>query len=89
MLRIKVPGTVHARLGAQAETVLNEAKFAGNDLTGVMEADIGTPDANRRPYHLHLGLKHRGESTCGAVGVMSLLTTRSSVRTYRVELKEG
>src|SRR5262249_172345 len=89
MLRFKEPGDVHVRLGEQLETLLNEAKFAGDELTGVFQGDIGTSDANRRPYHLHLDLKLREGSLCGAVIVISLPTSRGGAMAYWVELKKG
>src|SRR5258708_8522136 len=64
MIRVKEPGDIHARLGAQLETLLSEAKFEGGTLTGVIQGDIGTPDANRRPYQLHLDLRLREGSLC-------------------------
>jgi hypothetical protein len=89
MLRFKGPGDVHVRLGEQLETLLNEAKLAGDELTGVFQGDIGTSDANRRPYHLHLDLKLGEGSLCGAVVVISLPTSRGGAMAYWVELKKG
>lgn len=45
---------------------LNEGR-----LTGRMVGDIGTPDANRRPYHLHLDLRLREAVLDGALIALS------------------
>ncbi|MBI3697492.1 MAG: beta-lactamase family protein [Acidobacteria bacterium] len=42
-------GDVHARLGQQLATLLNDARFEDGYLTGRLAGDIGTEDANRRP----------------------------------------
>jgi hypothetical protein len=88
MLRFKEPGDEHVRLGEQLETLLNEAKFEGEVLTGTIQGDIGTSDAKRRPYHLHLDLKLREGSLCGAAVVISLPTSRGGAMAYWVELKK-
>jgi hypothetical protein len=41
-----------------------------------MIGDIGTEDANRRPYHLHLDLLWRGEVLNGAVTAISVSEKR-------------
>jgi CubicO group peptidase (beta-lactamase class C family) len=89
MVQFKEAGDVHVRLGEQLETLLNKAKFEGDQLTGVMQGDIGTSDANRRPYHLHLDLKLREGSLSGAVVVISLPNSRGGAMAYWVELKKG
>src|SRR5262249_49753124 len=75
LLRVRDSGDIHVRLGDQLVTLLNEARFDGGVLTGRFQGDIGTPDANRRPYHLHLDLTLRGGRLCGAVAVISLPTS--------------
>lgn len=68
----KESGDVHARLGEQLKTLLNDANFKDGYLEGRMMGDIGTEDANRRPYHLHVTLKLRENMLNGAVTAISL-----------------
>lgn len=64
-------GARHARLRAQLTTLVNIVEFTGGNLAGEMLDDIGTEDANRRPYHLHLGVRLRGNALNGAVRALS------------------
>lgn len=70
-LRFREDGDVHVRLGDQLKTLLTDGRFEDGTLTGCFAGDIGTEDANRRPYHLHLDLRLRGEVLNGAVIVKS------------------
>jgi CubicO group peptidase (beta-lactamase class C family) len=88
VLRVRESGDVRAQLGGQPETVVTEAKSAGDVLTGVMAGDVGTADAGRRPYRLHLDLKLRAGSLCGAVVVISLPTSRGGSMAYWTALKK-
>src|SRR5262249_28562975 len=45
-------GDVHAQLGDQLKTLVNDARFSEGQFKGKMTGDIGTTEANRRPYHL-------------------------------------
>ena len=65
-------GDIHARLGDQLEILVNDARFEKGNLTGLMVGDIGTEDANRRPYHLHLNLSLRKKTLNGALTAISL-----------------
>jgi CubicO group peptidase (beta-lactamase class C family) len=87
MIRVKDPEDIHVRLGEQPEVVLNDAKYEGGILTGVMQGDVGTPDARRRPYRLHLELTRRGGALCGSAAVISLPTSRGGAMEYWTELK--
>jgi hypothetical protein len=87
MIRVKDPEDIHVRLGEQPEALLNEAKFGGGVLTGVMQGDVGTPDARRRPYRVHLELRLRDGSLSGSAAVISLPTSRGGAMEYWVELK--
>jgi CubicO group peptidase (beta-lactamase class C family) len=71
-LWFKESGDVHAQLGTQLKTLLNDVQLENDQLTGRMLGDIGTEDANRRPYLLHVDLKRRGEVLNGAVIAISL-----------------
>jgi hypothetical protein len=66
-------GDLHARLGDQLWTLVNEIEFQDDHLGGQMIGDIGTEDANRRPYRLHLDLKRRGQILNGAIIAISHL----------------
>ena len=82
-------GDIHARLGDQLETLLNEASFRNGTLTGRMMGDIGTEDANRRPYTLRLLFKLRGETLNGAVTAFSTPGKRAgNALSYWAELKK-
>ena len=60
-------GDIHAQLGTQLRTLVNDARFVDGCLTGKMMGDIGTPDASRRPHLLHLDLRLRGDTLNGAL----------------------
>ncbi len=81
-------GDVHARLGDQMETLLNDARFEDGWLTGRMMGDIGTEDANRRSCTLHATLKLRGQALNGAVTAISQ-GPRGNALSHWVELKKG
>jgi hypothetical protein len=54
-----------------------------------MMGDIGTEDANRRPYHLHVSLKLREHALNGAMIAMSLPGQRmGNALSHWVELKK-
>lgn len=59
-LSFKESGDVHAQLGTQLKTLVNDAQFKEGYFTGKMMGDIDTRDANRYPHHLHLELTLRG-----------------------------
>jgi CubicO group peptidase (beta-lactamase class C family) len=73
---ISASGDVHARLGSQLETLLNNARFSdivevpGSDrgqLTGRMSGDLGTDDLKGSRYDLAFYLTLEGELLYGAV----------------------
>lgn len=66
-LRIKSTGDVHVQLGSQLTALVNEVKLRDGELKGIFIGDIGTEDANRRSYRLHLDLKLRGTTLNGCV----------------------
>ena len=66
-LSFKPYDDVHIQLGAQLKTLLSDVKFRDGRLKGYFAGDIGTEDANRNPYRLHLDLKLRGQTLNGAV----------------------
>ncbi len=71
-LDFQADGDVHAQLGSQLVTLLNRADFQNGVLTGVMSGDLGTEDANRTRYLLHLSLTLRGERLTGGITALSL-----------------
>ena len=71
-LNFRASGDVHAKLGGQLWTLLNDVDFSAGWLRGRMVSDIGTEDANRRAYHLHLTLKRREDALNGAMTAISL-----------------
>ena len=71
-ISIKDSGDVHVKLGDQLTTLLNDTRFEAGYVKGRMAGDIGTEDANRRPYHLHVELKHRDTVLNGSVIAISL-----------------
>ncbi len=88
-LRIFASGDVHAKIGNQLETLLSGAVWSENELRGAMTGDIGTADANRRPYTLSLALKLRGETLSGPASAISLPGLRAgNALTQWVELKK-
>ena len=68
----KESGDVHVKMGDQLKTLLNDVTFEDGYLRGRMMGDIGTEDANRRPYHLHVTLKLRDAILNGAMTALSL-----------------
>ncbi len=82
-------GDIHVRLDNQLIALVNQPKFESGALRGVFVGNIGTPDANRRPYHLHLDLKLRGEVLNGALCAISLPGPRAgNALSYWVEVRK-
>lgn len=71
-LWVQPDGDVKLRLANELVTILNGSALRDGMLTGEFAGDIGTEDANRRPYHLHLRAKLRGEMLNGAVTAISV-----------------
>jgi len=65
-LSIKDNGDVHAKLGEQLTTLLNDASFDDGYLKRRIASDIGTEDVNRLPYHLYVELRHRDKVLNGS-----------------------
>jgi CubicO group peptidase (beta-lactamase class C family) len=85
----KESADVHVQLGDQLKTLLNDVSFKDDYLGGRMMGDIGTEDANRRPYHLHVALKLRGQVLNGAITAISLPGPRlGNALSHWVELKK-
>lgn len=69
-LWFKESGDVHAQLGTQLKTLVNQASFKEQVFEGKMLGDLGTSDASRYPHYLYLDLKLREEAFTGAVIVL-------------------
>jgi hypothetical protein len=72
VLVIRGTGEAYIQLGGQPWTVLNGAELSDGYLKGMFAGDIGTEDANRRPYTLRLEVKLRGETLNGSLIAQSL-----------------
>jgi hypothetical protein len=89
-LAFKESGDVHAQLGEQLKTLLNDVKLEDGQLTGKMMGDIAMEDANCRPYQLHADLKLRGEVLNGSLIAISLPAPRSGYAlSHWTELKKA
>jgi CubicO group peptidase (beta-lactamase class C family) len=88
VLRVEPTGAIYLRLADQPWTVLNDPGYSDGTLTGFFDGDIGTPDANRRPYHLRLEVKLRGNVLNGSLIAQSLPANRiGNALTSWIELK--
>jgi CubicO group peptidase (beta-lactamase class C family) len=80
---------ITARLGDQLWTLVNEPSFEDGYLRGRMMGDIGTEDANRRPYDLHLEVKLQGNVLHGSLVAISRRANRvGNALTHWVEVKK-
>lgn len=84
----KPDGDVQVRLAGQLKTLLNQSSLQRDVLTGEVAGDIGTDDANRRPYHLQVRLKLEQETMHGSVTAISLPGSRAgNALSYWLELQ--
>jgi hypothetical protein len=89
-LIVQESGDVHVRLAGGLWTLLNEPRFENGFLLGVFAGDIATADANRRPYHLHLNVRPRGEALNGSLTAISLPAPRlGNALSYWVDLRKA
>ena len=70
-LRIRKDGDVHARIGDGLWTLVNEARWENDALRGKMMGDIGTDDAAKCQYLLHLTLKWAGKKLAGSISAIT------------------
>lgn len=66
-------GDVHAQVGSQLKSLVNDVRFQEDSLTGQMLSTLDTEDAVRRPHLLQLDLKLRGRVLNGAVYALTIL----------------
>jgi hypothetical protein len=85
---IRASGEVYVRLGVRPWTVLDQAKFSDGVLKGIFVGDVGTVDANRRPYNLRLEVKKRDEVLNGSLIALSLPGNRAgNALTHWIEVR--
>lgn len=60
-------GDVHARLGDELVTLVNDVSFEGGQLVGRFMGTIPAEDTRRHPHVVQLNLRLRGQSLSGAV----------------------
>lgn len=87
-LRISESGDVEGRLSGRGAR-LSDLRWQDGILSGRFSGDIGTDDANRRPYYIQLSLKLRGNVLNGAATAISLPGGRiGNALTQWAELKK-
>jgi len=87
-LRVDESGAIYIRLASAPWTLLNAPSFTDATLSGLFAGDIGTADANRRPYQLRLEVKLRGNTLNGGVTAQSVPANRvGNALTSWIELK--
>lgn len=86
-LWFKESGDVHAQLGDQLKTLVNDPRFSEGRFTGKMIGDIGTTDANRRPHDLQWDVTLREECLDGVLYAVGRHPGRGLTLGYWVELR--
>ena len=87
-LRVDESGPIYIRLASAPWTLLNAPSYSDGTLSGLFDGDIGTADANRRPYRLRLEVKLRGNGLNGGLIAQSTPANRvGNALTYWIELK--
>jgi CubicO group peptidase (beta-lactamase class C family) len=81
-------GDVHAQLGDQLKTLVNDARFSEGQFTGKMTGDVGTPEANRRPYQLHWDVTLRDGRLGGLLYAVGRHPSRGLSLGHWVELRK-
>jgi CubicO group peptidase (beta-lactamase class C family) len=89
-LSVASDGDVHAKLGSQLTTLLNDAQFSEKGLSGRISGELGiAEDIGPPPNVLHFYLDLRGETLYGAVEAQSRPEMRYGARlSYWVALKK-
>ena len=77
VLKFQPDGDVHARIGHQFETLVNDCRFSSGSFTGRMTGNVGTDDASKYPYHLGIDLMLRESVLNGSVTAMGTPADRS------------
>jgi hypothetical protein len=79
---------IHTRIGSQ-DGVLQQAVVEDGHLYGVVQGDVGTPDAPRSPYNLEFELYLRGDTLAGAATTRALPGKDGAALPYWVTLKKA
>jgi CubicO group peptidase (beta-lactamase class C family)/acetyl esterase/lipase len=87
-LWFQASGDVHAQLGDQLKGLVNDARFSEGQFTGKMTGDIETPEANRRPYHLHWDMTLRDGRLGGVLYAIGRHPSRGQSLPHWVELRK-
>lgn len=93
-LTFQADGDVHAKLGDQPMTLVNEPQFENGDFSGVLGSRLGTPDAVIYNHVIDLTLTLRGDKLTGAASVNSISPNKSSPKqrnflAHWAELRHG
>jgi len=88
-LWFKESGEVHAQLGNQLKMPINDARLENGTFAGRMTGDIGTPDANRRPYYLDWNVTLRGDALNGVLYAIGHHPSRGLLLGHWVELRRS
>jgi hypothetical protein len=78
---------VHAQLGDQLQTLVNDPRFREGQFTGKMTGDIGTNDASRRPHDLQWELTLREGRLNGVLYAVGRHPSRGLTLGHWVELR--
>ncbi len=82
-------GDVHAKVGDQLTTLVNEPEFEDGIFSGELAARIGTPDTERYDYTIGLSLRLRGNVLNGSASASGVDGPRvRNALTHWVELKK-
>ena len=76
-----------ARVGSQSDHTFESASVEDRSLYGVVQGDIGTPDAPRPPYNLEFNLYQREDALVGAVTTRTLPNQDGAALSYWVTVK--
>jgi CubicO group peptidase (beta-lactamase class C family) len=83
----KPDGDIHIQMRGQYRSLLNGARIEEGFLRGSFQSNIGTDDARRFPYNLHLRLKMRNRRLSGSITASSTIP-QGNVLSYWIELEK-
>jgi hypothetical protein len=86
-LWFKESGEVYAQLDNQSKMLIKDARLESGTFIGRMTGDIGTPDANRRPYYLDWKLTIQGDVLKGVLYAIGRHPSRGVLLGYWVEIR--
>ena len=82
-------GEVYAQLDNQSKILIKDARLETGTFMGRMTGDIGTPDANRRPYHLDWELTLRGDVLKGVLYAIGHHPSRGVLLGHWAEIRRS